>query len=136
MKKCPKCDDYKPTTEFAKNSSKPDGLQSQCRACKKINDARHYAANKLSQLERNKKNRELCFSEISEYKSKHGCKNCGEKTSCCLDFHHPNDNKDGDVSDLANAGCRNKMWVEIEKCIIVCANCHRKIHAGILQLRD
>jgi predicted HNH restriction endonuclease len=25
---------------------------------------------------------------------------------------------------------------EIEKCVCVCANCHRKIHAGIINLED
>jgi len=27
-----------------------------------------------------------------------------------------------------------KVKVEIEKCVLLCANCHREIHAGKLQL--
>lgn len=64
--------------------------------------------------------------------SKKKCLICGE--SVCLDFHH----KDPNEKDFTIGKHRNKskenLIKEIEKC--VCANCHRKIHAGIINLED
>ena len=130
MKTCTKCGVKKSIIDFAKNKSKPDGLQAHCRECKKLNDARHYAANKEKQQERNQRNKQLCIQEMNEYKAERGCCLCDETDPCCLDFHHPNEDKDLSVSVFAWTACRNKMWAEIEKCVIVCANCHRKVHAG------
>lgn len=63
----------------------------------------------------------------------------GGKCSCCgydkyigsLEFHHLNSNeKDFTISFLLN-----RKWEiikeELDKCILVCSNCHREIHAGI-----
>ena len=43
MKHCYKCKTFKLPTEFGKNSSKPDGLATECRVCKRQQD-REYAA--------------------------------------------------------------------------------------------
>ena len=43
MKNCYKCKTFKLPTEFGKNSSKPDGLATECRVCKRQQD-RDYAA--------------------------------------------------------------------------------------------
>jgi len=50
-----------------------------------------------------------------------------------LDFHHANGTKERDVSYFANAKSYKKMLLEIRKCICVCSNCHRKIHAGKIE---
>lgn len=44
-KKCTKCGESKPLTEFYKEPRKRDGLHSACKACFKICAARYYAAN-------------------------------------------------------------------------------------------
>ena len=33
---------------------------------------------------------------------------------------------------------RSREWLleEIKKCVCLCSNCHRKIHAGIINLED
>ena len=113
-KQCPACGKTKQKSNFSKNAARYDGLQAQCKECKKASDAKHYSENKEKQLQRNKDNR---------------------KESCCLDFHHPNDDKETGVSVLACAACRNKLWKEIAKCVVVCANCHRKIHAGLITFK-
>ena len=38
--------------------------------------------------------------------------------------HRPGEVKIGEVSELMNDGVRTKMWEEIAKCDLVCANCH------------
>ena len=30
----------------------------------------------------------------------------------------------------------NKLKVEVDKCVLVCANCHGEIHAGIIDIND
>lgn len=44
----------------------------------------------------------------------------------CMDFDHVVGTKEGDVSVLARKGCSlQKIQDEIDKCQLVCANCHR-----------
>jgi hypothetical protein len=66
---------------------------------------------------------------IAEAKSG-GCIRCGEADPPCLDFHHLRD-KDSVVAGLACAGWSvERVRREIAKCVVLCANCHRKFHAG------
>ena len=64
------------------------------------------------------------------------CFFCGYNRSfAALDFHHIDEKlkKFGLSQDgLTRSWERTKK--ELEKCILVCANCHREIHAGLLQL--
>lgn len=71
---------------------------------------------------------------IESYKDDKSCKYCDECENACLEFHHLNPNeKDFQISRAVSSG---KTWeeilIEIEKCDIVCSNCHKKIHAGLL----
>ncbi len=138
LKNCSTCQEYKSLSEFSKNSSKPDGLQSYCKACAKIFNKRHYESDKTKRrvyvAERNKKvvkeNREF----IKSFKGQNPCKSCGESETVCLDFHHldPKE-KDLDVSAMVYHKLEN-IKLEISKCIVLCSNCHRKVHAGILEI--
>ena len=67
-----------------------------------------------------------------EIKAKKGCKYCQEKNIVCLIFHHRNGSKkEGTVGTFIARGRSDEVILkEIEKCDIVCANCHMKIHAG------
>lgn len=70
------------------------------------------------------------------YSLKNQCFICGETEPVCLDFHHidPN-NKDFTIGKNRSKSKEN-LIKEIEKCVCVCSNCHRKIHAGIINLED
>jgi len=63
-----------------------------------------------------------------------GCLYCGEKEPSCLDFHHVDrEDKSAGVSRLVSGCCSvDRIFSEIEKCVVACANCHRKFHAGKL----
>ena len=37
-------------------------------------------------------------------------------------------NKEYNISDLIKSQCLNKIKTELKKCIVLCANCHRKVH--------
>jgi transposase len=57
------------------------------------------------------------------------CVNCGyKKCSSALEFHHTNPSeKDFGPSKNMNIAWE-KLKKELDKCILVCANCHREIH--------
>ena len=63
-------------------------------------------------------------------KSNMKCELCPEKHIGCLDFHHRDPSiKKGCIADMARRGFgKNTILEEIEKCDILCANCHRKKH--------
>jgi hypothetical protein len=75
---------------------------------------------------RRRKNKLLRLT--NRYKAFCGCANCGEKDPVCLDFHHKDNTKEYDVSKLISLGNIVKLRAEIRKCIVLCANCHRKHH--------
>lgn len=78
----------------------------------------------------------LC-SIINEIKMLFGCCFCEEKEPICLDFHHKDPhNKSDEVSDLIRRKMKKETFDEISKCIIVCSNCHRKIHANIISCEE
>ena len=57
------------------------------------------------------------------------CQNCGERHPGCLDFHHRDPSqKDFHIARLLDRGSVAKVLAEIEKCDVLCANCHRKFH--------
>ncbi len=59
---------------------------------------------------------------------KEECRRCGNADRRVLDFHHLRD-KVKEVSVLAHTGCSKKRLLEeIEKCEVLCANCHRILH--------
>lgn len=57
------------------------------------------------------------------------CMLCGySKSLAALDFHHTDPaQKDADFTQMKN-WLWDRIVVEIDKCILVCANCHREIH--------
>ena len=58
------------------------------------------------------------------------CSLCSESHSACLDFHHREDNKEHGISYLVNTICdKKKILAEMQKCDVLCSNCHRKLHA-------
>lgn len=64
------------------------------------------------------------------------CQRCGYDTYLgALDFHHidPNE-KEFTVGDR---DFRLEQCIEeIEKCIMICTNCHRELHAGLWDIKD
>ncbi len=68
----------------------------------------------------------------------------GKKCQCCgyatcyqaLELHHidPNEKEFSFGSVMSNPKKWTKIVEELRKCILVCSNCHREIHACIRQL--
>lgn len=136
MKLCSGCNTEKPTSEFTKDKSRADGLHRLCKQCKREHHNSRYAANPEYKAKRQARERvrvERFESIVLEAKAG-GCIKCDEKEPCCLDFHHiDSSTKDGIIAERRNA---SEAWIrkEIEKCVVLCANCHRKLHNGVLKL--
>ena len=58
------------------------------------------------------------------------CSQCGENHPATLHFHHLDpQTKDFSLADAANRAYGPKrIQREMEKCIVLCANCHAKLH--------
>lgn len=71
-------------------------------------------------------------AKAAEIKKQKGCKECGYNDNpVALTFHHPDDNKEGNVSTMIQKGQgKKKILSEIEKCEVLCSNCHKVIENG------
>ena len=59
------------------------------------------------------------------------CSVCGEPHPACLDFHHKNKaDKEMGIAQFCRTKVVSKEVIEkeISKCIVLCSNCHRKLH--------
>jgi hypothetical protein len=96
----------------------------------KLKDYEHqnYLKNKRKLLDRQKQRKLEQRKKIDEYKASKGCAICGEKDPRCLDLHH----KDPSEKEFAiSQGCGyspTRLIKEMEKCVVLCSNCHRKLH--------
>ena len=80
------------------------------------------------------KRRALIKEKAIQYKGGK-CSICGyNKYVGALEFHHLNPNeKDFGIGQKGCTRSWEKVREELDKCILVCANCHREIHADIIQ---
>ena len=70
---------------------------------------------------------------IESVKAAGECHLCGEDEPVVLDFHHinPEEKLFGIASSWKQYGLE-RVASEIAKCVLVCRNCHAKLHAGLL----
>ena len=81
------------------------------------------------------KRREKIKNALIEYKGGE-CQICGYKRyRGALEFHHVNpDEKEFGISKEGKTRSLEESKKEADKCILVCANCHREIHAGLINI--
>lgn len=63
------------------------------------------------------------------------CQVCGyNKSHAALDFHHldPTEKEFGLSSQKTGTMNRADRFQELKKCILLCSNCHREFHAGLI----
>ena len=127
MKLCGKCKIEKEVLDFNKDSNKKDGLQTMCRVCSNAKSAAHYLNNKTSYRLSKKKSVQTLREFILNCLLEHPCIDCGETDPVCLDFDHVIGNKTKNISQMIHNGVSiETIKVEMEKCVVRCANCHRK----------
>jgi 5-methylcytosine-specific restriction endonuclease McrA len=110
-------------TSFHKNQAYRDGYYAQCIECRKAHPSQTPEKVMQRVLKQRKRNR----AYVLEYLKTHHCDECGEDRPECLDFHHTNRiTKLDRVSKLVhNTRSLKVIQAEMDKCVILCANCHR-----------
>lgn len=136
MKTCNKCKTAKPLEEFRKSCTKKDGRRYTCKSCCKayekikFQDPEYRAKRYLS-----RKKWRVKLKKIGESRKSLGCLTCDEKEICCLDFHHKDPKlKKLCLSQFSKFTSLQQFIDELDKCIVLCSNCHRKLHAGLISL--
>jgi hypothetical protein len=86
---------------------------------------------KKAVAKRRRKLREMALSVMGGKCTLCDYNNCG----AALDFHHRNpDEKEFGISADGLTRAWKRVEAELKKCILLCANCHREVHAGVTQL--
>lgn len=135
MKICSKCGLKKQLSEYYRRKS---GLRAgeyyeRCKDCFKIRGRKYYQQNKIRQLPLAKKRKQKYLDERKEILTKLKNKPCADCNKFyppwVMDFdHRDGKTKLGSVSFLTFRKLLkfDKILEEIEKCDLVCANCHRE----------
>jgi hypothetical protein len=128
-KKCYRCGELKPVNEFAWRRNRKDQRDTFCRPCRSAYGREHYEANReryIDQAAASKRKLRLVRTKyLIEFFETHPCIDCGETDPVVLEFDHLRDKTFAIGPQLST-----KRWQsildEIEKCEVVCANCHRR----------
>ena len=126
MKECVECNQTKSLELFYKQAASKDGHQRYCKQCANERSANSELKKKEKYYTIRKNARNKFAEEVRDYKVSKGCQECGENHPAVLDLHHLNPT----VKDLhpSNASGRDLFYNEASKCIVLCSNCHRKLH--------
>lgn len=122
-KRCGRCGRNRLLKFFSRKSG--DRLQSYCQDCHNEANRNHYLNNRQSHLERAYRRRAHLKQLIDEMKAK-PCADCGVAyPPYVMDFDH-REGKSFSISQAWRARPWGEVISEIEKCDVVCANCHRE----------
>lgn len=136
MKTCYTCQTNKEENLFNKNKSKKDGLNNICRDCSNLRSKKYYSDNKIHHRKvtqiRKLKFEKIIKEKIIDFLKKNPCVSCGESNLMVLDFDHLQD-KTKNVAQLITEGYSwENVKKEIDKCQVLCSNCHRiKTHTDL-----
>jgi hypothetical protein len=128
-KECSTCSIIKPLSAFHNHKKTKDGVTAKCRNCRSIVLRKWYSDNRLRRQQvANEKNRAKKKKAIDLLGGR--CYDCqGIFDNIVYDFHHTTDDKEGNLSDLLHS-TPEKAFEELNKCVLLCANCHRIRHKG------
>ena len=126
---CGRCKETKAFEEFAWRRKARGQRDNYCRPCRSAYKKEHYARNKQRYIDSARRRSKRIIAERSGYLlsflREHPCVDCGEDDPLVLEFDHLRD-KEFSIGDGIRDRPWNKVLAEIEKCEVVCANCHRR----------
>lgn len=130
-KTCPTCRLVKPVIEFPRRGLASGKPQAYCLLCQRIYSRAHYRVHKADHNRRRRRNeagyRSANRIRLARYLFGKSCADCGESDPVVLEFDHVRGTKHHDVGlMIARSFSWNKIALEIAKCDIRCANCHRR----------
>jgi hypothetical protein len=128
---CTKCGKEKDITEFGWKNRLRGYRHWVCKECTAVRSSNWYYENQDRQKENVRRNnqvyREQARAYVLAYLLTNPCTCCGESDPRVLEFHHEG-NKENEVSRLMGRGASlGVLKAEMEKCVDLCANCHRKL---------
>ena len=129
MKTCNRCKQELPFGDF--NRKGKNKYQPHCKPCGREYSKELYHRNRSQNAEKQrlakKIRRDNIKADIRKLKNETPCMDCEvQYPYYCMDFDHVNGKKITHISDMIqNGAARWKIFSEITKCEIVCANCHR-----------
>lgn len=97
--------------------------RARCRWCRRRDQQAQYGAAYAAA----KKKKDVNYLFVYRFLARHPCADCGEKDFRVLEFHHIDPkNKSYSVARLFSRNASLKrIKEEIEKCEVLCANCHK-----------
>jgi hypothetical protein len=129
MRRCGRCGQFKPLEDFAWRRRAKAQRHNYCRPCHAEYHREHYLANRDRYVAQARERKEALLLErtlfLLEYFAEHPCTDCGETDPVVLEFDHLGEK----LFDIGRAlPYRNweSILAEIEKCEVVCRNCHRR----------
>jgi len=130
MKTCSKCKLEKELYEFNKDKNKKDGHCNWCKTCNKENMKSYYKSNKekvkYENYQNKKKYRVEKKEKLLDYLRNNSCIDCGNSDIRVLEFDHVRGEKKMDVTKMVSSAYSwDKIQEEIDKCEVVCSNCHK-----------
>ena len=111
---------YKANIVVARENGRRNGAKYRKRHPRKFAQSAERA-----RLKRGTRNR----AYLEAYKREHSCVKCGEPDPVVLDFHHRNKRyKKFTISKWLWRASLKALDIEVAKCDVLCANCHRRLH--------
>lgn len=133
MKVCKKCGIEKSEEYFYFRNKKENKRRSDCKVCceQKRKSKEHYEKYKDEYKARRVSRQTKLLTEnrdcLMTYLESHPCVDCGESDPIVLDFDHlERSEKKYSISKMMRDFKWTQILVEIDKCEVRCANCHRR----------
>lgn len=121
-KKCPKCQQVLSIASF---NRKGEGFSCYCKSCNKKYLKDHYKANQEYYREKSKKLKRSIKEFIKALKDQ-PCTDCKKVFPyVCMDFDHTGKKSFNIAAMVQRKMSIEAIKVEMSKCELVCANCHR-----------
>jgi hypothetical protein len=128
-RRCGRCGEVKPIESFNWRRRAIGQRDNMCRACRAAYHHEHYSANKIRYITQARERKRALALERTEwllrYFEDHPCQDCGETDAIVLEFDHRRD-KAFNIGSVLPYRNWESILAEIEKCDVVCANCHRR----------
>jgi HNH endonuclease len=128
MKECGKCKENLPIENFSWKNKDRGWRQSYCKNCNKNTNKEHYRKNKTVYADKSKLAKIKNLINKNEYLKSHPCVACGENDPIVLEFDHiDSTSKKMEIYKMISYGYTwDNILKEIEKCQVLCANCHKR----------
>lgn len=132
---CKECNNHFPVDMFVKKGrNKSSGamqFSSRCKPCyrKHVRSQPSYNVEAAYRTEK----REIVNG------IKRQCVVCGyDRCKKALDFHHVTDDKEDGIAAMvmSKEHTIDELMLELKKCVVLCSNCHREHHDGLIDVTD